>query len=64
MDQLMCDVSSVGTTVHYTQVALHLGLTAVISLGGGVFLGLGIISSVRARRARFAQRAAIPERPS
>ena len=63
MDQLICDISTVGVTVHYTHLALHVGLAGIISLGGGIFLGLGIVSSLRARRLRLARPAANPERP-
>ena len=52
MDGLICDIATVGATVHYTHLALHLGLAGVVSLGGGVFLGLGIVASIRARRER------------
>jgi ABC-type branched-subunit amino acid transport system permease subunit len=51
---LICDVASVGATVHAWHVALHLGLAGVVSLGGSVFLGLGFIAHRRARRSRAA----------
>ncbi len=43
---LICDIETVGATVHYAHLALHLGLTGFVSLGGVLFLGLGF----RARR--------------
>jgi hypothetical protein len=51
---LICDIATVGATVHYAHLALHLGLAAIVSLGGGLFLGLGIVASLRARRERRA----------
>ena len=51
---LICDVATVGAMVHYTHVALHFGLAGIVSLGGGMFLGLGILASLRARRERRA----------
>ena len=47
---LVCDIATVGPTAHAWHVALHLGLTTVISLGGSVFLGLGFAAHRRARR--------------
>jgi hypothetical protein len=60
---LICDIATVGATVHYTHVALHLGLAAIVSLGGGVFLGLGIVASLRARRERKALPSQAGEQP-
>jgi hypothetical protein len=60
---VICDIATVGATVHYTHLALHLGLAAIVSLGGGVFLGLGIVASLRARRERRALPAEAGEQP-
>jgi hypothetical protein len=49
-----CDIATVGATVHAVHVALHLGLAGVVSLGGSVFLFLGM-------RARARVRAEVPE---
>jgi hypothetical protein len=46
----ICDIATVGATVHAWHVALHLGLVGVISVGGGVFLTLGAVAHRRARR--------------
>ena len=47
---LICDIATVGPTVHAWHVALHLGLATVISFGGSVFLGLGFVAHRRTRR--------------
>ena len=52
MPELICDIATVGATVHYTHLALHLGLAGIVSFGGGIFLGLGIWANLRARRER------------
>ena len=52
---LICDVSTVGATVHAWHLAIHLGLATVVSLGGSLFLGLGIVAHRRTRR-RLAER--------
>jgi ABC-type branched-subunit amino acid transport system permease subunit len=48
----ICDVATVGATVHAWHVALHLGLVGLVSVGGGFFLTLGAIAHRRALRAR------------
>lgn len=55
--ELICDIATVGATVHYTHLALHFGLAGIVSLGGGVFLGLGIVASLRARQEQLALQA-------
>ena len=60
---MICDIATVGATVHYTHLALHLGLAAIVSLGGVVFLGLGIVASLRARRQRQGVPAEAGEQP-
>ena len=47
---LICDIASVGATVHTWHVALHLGLATVVSLGGGTFLALGVRAHRRTMR--------------
>ena len=47
---LICDIATVGATTHYLHVALHLGLASVLSLGGGIFLALGVRASRRSQR--------------
>jgi hypothetical protein len=47
---LICDIETVGATVHYAHLALHLGLTGLVSMGGLLFLGLGFRASRRAGR--------------
>ena len=61
--ELICDIATVGATVHYTHLALHVGLAGIVSLGGGTFLGLGIVASLRARRERLALRSEAGEAP-
>jgi hypothetical protein len=39
---LICDIATVGPAVHAWHVALHMGLATVVSLGGAMFLGLGV----------------------
>ena len=56
MDAFLCDIATVGPTTHYLHVALHLGLAGVVSLGGGVFLTLGLVARRRATRAAAAPR--------
>ncbi len=57
----VCDIATVGATVHAWHVALHLALVGVVSVGGGVFLTLGAIAHRRARRLqRLAASAAAP----
>jgi hypothetical protein len=46
----ICDVATTGPAVHAFHVALHLGLAALLSGSGTVFLGLGLIAHRRARR--------------
>jgi hypothetical protein len=47
----LCDVATVGPMVHALHLALHVGLAGVVSLGGSLFLGAGLLSFRRARRA-------------
>ncbi len=47
---MICDIETVGATVHYAHLALHLGLSGVVSLGGALFLGLGFRARRRATR--------------
>lgn len=53
----LCDIATVGPTVHAWHVALHVGLIALVSTGGGAFLTLGALAH---RRARVAGRAPRP----
>lgn len=46
----ICDIATVGATVHTWHIALHLGLAAVVSLGGATFLGLGVRAHRRTMR--------------
>lgn len=46
----LCDIATVGPTVHAWHVALHLGLASLVSVGGSLFLGLGVAAHRRARR--------------
>lgn len=48
----LCDIATVGATVHAWHVALHVGLVGLVSVGGGVFLTLGAVAHRRARRLR------------
>jgi hypothetical protein len=54
LDAFLCDIATVGATTHHLHVALHLGLAAVVSLGGGVFLALGFVARRRATRSAAA----------
>jgi hypothetical protein len=56
LDPFLCDIATVGATTHYLHVALHLGLAAVVSIGGGVFLTLGFVARRRTLRAAAATR--------
>jgi hypothetical protein len=47
---LICDIAAVGPAVHAWHVALHMGLATVVSLGGGLFLGLGVRAHRRTMR--------------
>jgi hypothetical protein len=47
---LICDIATVGPTVHLLHLALHVGLTGFVSLGGVLFLGLGFRAQRRSRR--------------
>ena len=46
----ICDIASVGPAVHAWHLALHMGLATVVSLGGTIFLGLGITAHRRTMR--------------
>ena len=46
----ICDVATVGATVHAWHVALHLGLLGLVTGGGGMFLTLGALATRRVRR--------------
>jgi hypothetical protein len=46
----ICDVATVGPTVHLLHLALHVGLAGFVSLGGALFLGLGFRAQRRSRR--------------
>jgi ABC-type branched-subunit amino acid transport system permease subunit len=59
MDAFICEIATVGASAHATHL-LHLGLAGIVSLGGGIFLGLGVVASRRARRDRL--RALSPRR--
>jgi hypothetical protein len=54
---LLCDIEAVGASTHYLHLALHLGLASLVSVGGGVFLTLGVVAHRRAIRAAAAARA-------
>jgi ABC-type branched-subunit amino acid transport system permease subunit len=57
----VCDIATVGATVHAWHVAIHLGLAGLVSFGGGVFLTLGAIAHRRARRAASVPGQAAPD---
>ena len=46
----ICDISTVGATVHAWHLALHMGLATIVSLGGVSFLGLGFRAHRRTMR--------------
>jgi ABC-type branched-subunit amino acid transport system permease subunit len=46
----LCDIDTVGATVHAWHLVLHVGLAGIVSLGGSVFLGLGIVAHRRTAR--------------
>lgn len=54
----ICDINVVGATTHYLHVALHLGLAGIVTVGGSVFLTLGVVAHRRALRAAAALRRA------
>ena len=39
---LICDIATVGPAVHAWHLALHLGLATVVSMGGALFLAIGV----------------------
>ncbi len=47
---LICDIAAVGPAVHAWHLALHLGLATVVSVGGSIFLALGVRSHRRTMR--------------
>lgn len=56
----ICDIATVGATTHYFHVVLHLGLAGIVTLGGSVFLTLGVLAHWRARRATTLLAEAVP----
>jgi len=48
----VCDIATVGASVHAWHLAIHVGLAGIVSAGGSVFLAWGFIARRRARRLR------------
>jgi hypothetical protein len=47
----VCDIPNATAAVQAFHIALHVGLAAVVSTSGAMFLALGAIAHRRARRA-------------
>lgn len=47
-----CDIATVGASVHAWHVALHVALATIVSLGGFVFLAVGVRTHRRVMRSR------------
>ena len=47
---LICDIATVGPAAHDLHLALHVGFAGVVSLGGAIFLALGVRATRRAHR--------------
>ena len=58
---MICDIATVGATAHSPHLALHVGLTGVVSFEDVLFLALGLRANRRSHR-ELAVRFAGPSR--